>query len=169
MLHECYRPEVRAGLKFSDNGSVFKNRHSKPSQRSLPRKVKNCWCRPENVLGIVCQLLCISEKGSAHHISGVTHIQKYAQDQFHINPVINRNKCIWRAASKLWHCGQKLHVLPAINTCFGSYIMTHQQSNACKHDGTPPTNKFSMAPSYRKRFLTPNTLFFSTGYLSSKL
>jgi hypothetical protein len=25
-----------------------------------------------------------------------------------------------------------------------------------------------MAPSYRKRFLTPNT-FFSTGYLSSKL
>lgn len=53
--------------------------------------------------------------------------------------------------------------------CFGSYIMTHQQSNACKHEGTPPTNKFSMAPSYRKRFLTPDTLFFSTGYLSSKL
>jgi hypothetical protein len=26
-----------------------------------------------------------------------------------------------------------------------------------------------MAPSSRKSFLTPNTLFFSTGYLSSKL
>jgi len=38
MLHECYGPEVRAGLKFSDNGSVFKNGHSKPSQMSLPRK-----------------------------------------------------------------------------------------------------------------------------------
>jgi len=47
--------------------------------------------------------------------------------------------------------------------------MTHQQLNACEQEGTLPTNKFSMAPSPRKRFLTPNTLFFSTDYLSSKL
>jgi hypothetical protein len=41
-LHECYGPEVRAGLNFSDNGSGFRNGHSKLPRMSLPRKVMNC-------------------------------------------------------------------------------------------------------------------------------
>jgi hypothetical protein len=38
MLHECYRPEVRVGLKFSDNGSVFKNGHSKATTDVFTKK-----------------------------------------------------------------------------------------------------------------------------------
>lgn len=60
---------------------------------------------------------------------------------------------MWKAASRLQLCGQKLYFLAATITCLGPYIMTQQQSNGWTHKDPLPPNKFSMAPSSGKVML----------------